>query len=97
MLDEKFQRNASNFAILLEYENLCSFFCFSFCATLFFSLTNALVNVGHSLEEKKVARNEKIKKLLGFSYSKNMANFEVFCCNISSSINLLFLKSDGCR
>ena len=31
---------------------------------------------------------------MGFSYSKNMANFEAFHRNISSSINLLFLKSD---
>ena len=30
----------------------------------------------------------------GFSYSKNMANFEEFQWNISSSINLLFLKSE---
>ena len=29
----------------------------------------------------------------GFSYVKNMANFEGFCWVISSSINLLFLKS----
>ena len=36
MLDEMFQRNASKFAILLEYENPCSFFRFSFRATLFF-------------------------------------------------------------
>ena len=34
------------------------------------------------------------KKLHGFSYSKNIANFEAFHWNISSSINLLFLKSD---
>ena len=33
------------------------------------------------------------KKLFGSSYSKNMANFEAFCQTISSSINLLFLKS----
>ena len=33
------------------------------------------------------------KKLLGFSYSKNMENFAEFCWNISSSINFLFLKS----
>ena len=31
-------------------------------------------------------------KLCGFSYSKNMANFEAFQWNISSSINLLFLR-----
>ena len=29
-----------------------------------------------------------------FSYSKTMAKFEVFCCSISSSINLRFLKSE---
>ena len=46
----------------------------------------ALVNVnidqgpaGHSLGGKnKVARNEKRKNLHGFSYDKNMANFEAF-------------------
>ena len=36
MLDEMLQRNASKFAILLEYENPSSFFRFSFHATLFF-------------------------------------------------------------
>ena len=34
-----------------------------------------------------------MKKVSGFSYSKNMANFEVFHLLISSSINFLFLKS----
>ena len=29
----------------------------------------------------------------GISYSKNVANFVAFRCNISSSIKLLFLKS----
>ena len=37
--------------------------------------------------------DEKRKKLRGFSYSKNMANFEAFCRVISSSINFLFLTS----
>ena len=37
VLDEKLPQNASKFAILLEYENPCSFFHFSFRATLFFS------------------------------------------------------------
>ena len=32
--------------------------------------------------------------LRGFSYSKNMANFEAFRWVISTSLNLLFLKSD---
>ena len=52
-------------------------------------------SVVHSLGGKnKVARNEKRKKLHGFSYSKSIANFEAFRWNISSSINFLFLKSD---
>ena len=64
MLDEMLQRNASNIFIFLEYENPCSFFRFSFPATLFFLLINAQVYVnivGHSLycEKIKVALNEK--------------------------------------
>ena len=43
--------------------------------------------------EIKVVRNEQWKKLSRFSYSKNMTTFEAFCQVISSSINLLFLKS----
>ena len=35
------------------------------------------------------------KTLYRFSYSKSMANSEAFRCNISSSINILFLKSDN--
>ena len=65
MLDEMFQRNASNFAIFLEYENTCMQFF---------------------MNEKQN------KKLHGFSFSKNMANFEAFLQVISSSINPLFLK-----
>ena len=34
------------------------------------------------------------KKICGFLYSKNMANFEALHYVISSSINLVFLKSD---
>ena len=37
MLDEKLKRNASKFAIYLEYENQRVFFRFSFRAALFFS------------------------------------------------------------
>ena len=37
-------------------------------------------------------RNEERKKLSGFSYSKNMANFEAFLWSINLSISLLFLK-----
>ena len=49
LLDEKFQRNASKFAIFYIYENPSSFFRFSFRATLYIYLMNALVYVKHKL------------------------------------------------
>ena len=45
MLEEMFQQNASKCDILLEYENLRSFFRFPFRSTLFFSQMNAQVYV----------------------------------------------------
>ena len=39
-------------------------------------------------------KNKKKTTYMGFSYSKNMANFEALHWNISSSINFLFLKSE---
>ena len=44
-LNEMFQQNASKFAIFYVSENTCSFFRFSFRATLYFCLINALVYV----------------------------------------------------
>ena len=44
------QRNASKFAIILEYENPHSFFRFSFHATLFFSL---MAGAFHLLHKRK--------------------------------------------
>ena len=47
-----------------------------------FPLMNALVYVnidqGIHYGKNQVAQNEKQKKVRGFSYDKNMANFEVF-------------------
>ena len=58
---------------------------------------NALVylNIDQGVHEGKsrVTPNEKRKNLLGFSNTKQIANFEVFCWNISFSENILFLKS----
>ena len=42
----------------------------------------------------KVARNEKRKKLHGFSFSINIANFEAFRWTKKLISNLFFLKSD---
>ena len=42
----------------------------------------------------KNALNEKWKKLRGFSFSINIANFEAFCWTKKLISNLLFLKSD---
>ena len=44
-------------------------------------------------EKDKVARNEKGKKLHGFSYYQNIANFEAFWLDKNFSKNLLFLGS----
>ena len=57
---------------------------------------NALVYVDMAFisEKDKVARNEKRKKLRGFSYYKNMANFEAFWQDKNFSKNLLFLGSE---
>ena len=56
MLDEIFQQNASKFAIILEYENPCSFLSISFRATLSFYLINALVYVDIDQGIHKVKR-----------------------------------------
>ena len=42
----------------------------------------------------KVALNEKRKKLRGFSFSINIANFEAFLSVFKLTKNLFFLKSD---
>ena len=58
---------------------------------------NALVYVnidqGIHKGKLKVARNEKQKKLRGFSFSINMTNFEAFCRTKRLISNLFFLKS----
>ena len=58
---------------------------------------NALVYVdidrGIHKGKLKVARNEKRKKLSGFSFSINIANFEAFCWTKKLISNLFFLKS----
>ena len=80
VLNEKFQRNASKFAI---------FYVFQSC----FLLGLCRHRPGHSLGEKnKVVRNEKRKKLHEFSYAKNLANFEAFRWNFSSSTNPQIVK-----
>ena len=44
----------------------------------------------------KVALNEKRKKLRGFSFSINIANFEAFCWTKKLISHLFFLKSEVC-
>ena len=63
-----------------------------------FPLTNALVYVnidqGIYKGKMKVALNEKRKKLHGFSFSINIANFEAFLSVFKLTKNPLFLKSE---
>ena len=53
---------------------------FFFISNNFIFFPNECPGLCHSVisEKDKVARNEKRKKLYGFSYSKNIANFEAF-------------------
>ena len=56
------QQYSSKFAILFEYKNPRSFLCFSFRATLCFSLAYVDIDQGINYGENKVARNEKQTK-----------------------------------
>ena len=56
---------------------------------------NVNIDQGIHKGKSKVVRNEKGKKLRGFSYTQNIANFEVFRWNISLSAHLFFLKSES--
>ena len=53
------------------------------------------VNIDQGIHKKKLknARNEKRKKLHGFSFSINIANFEAFLWTKKLISNLFFLKS----
>ena len=79
----------------MEKENPCSFFRLEL---LLFPLMNALVYVnidqGIHKGKMKVALNENRKKLRGFSFSINIANFEAFLLVFKLTKNPLFLKSD---
>ena len=54
------------------------------------------VNIDQGIHKgkMKVALNEKRKKLHGFSFSINIANFEAFLSIFKLTKNLFFLKSD---
>ena len=99
VLDEKFHRNASKFAIFHIYENPKMLFPF-FISCYFIFFPNECHGLwrhrpGHLLgENAKYHEMKNRKSNIGFSYIWNMANFEVFCQVISSLINLLFLKSE---
>ena len=74
------------------------FFLFFISSNFEFSLMNALVYVdidrGIHKGKLKNALNEKRKKLRGFSFSINMANFEAFRRTKKLISNFFFLKSD---
>ena len=74
------------------------FFSFFIQSNFHFPLMNALVYVdidqGIHKGKMKVALNEKRKKLRGFSFSINIANFEAFLSVFKLTKNPLFLKSE---
>ena len=95
MLDEMTQQNASKCAIFYIYENPKLLFPFFISCYLIFFPNECHHRPGQSLGKKVNLHEMKNgKSNFGFSYIKNMANFEAFHWVISSSINLLFLKSD---
>ena len=51
------------------------------------------IDQGINKGKLKVARNEKQKKLGGFSFSIDIANFEAFCRTKKLISSLFFLKS----
>ena len=80
------------FAMLWKKKTYVLFFVFHLD-----QLMNALVYVdidqGICKGKMKVALNEKQKKVRGFSFSINMANFEAFLSVFKLTKNPLFLKS----
>ena len=62
---------------------------------IYFSHCFAYVDIDQGIHKGKikVALNEKRKKLRGFSFSKNIANFEAFLSVFKLNKNPLFLKS----
>ena len=57
-------------------------------------IQNVDIDQGIHKGKMKVALNEKRKKLCGFSFSINIANFEAFLSVFKLTKNPLFLKSD---
>ena len=100
MLSKIFQLSASKLTIFHTKESKCSFCLFFISYNFTFSLMNALVyddiDQGIHKGKMKVALNEKQKKLCGFSFSMNIANFEVFLSVFKLTKNPLFLKSAVC-
>ena len=76
------RRNASKFAIFIEKKNPCSFFRFSF--------REVKIDQGIHKGKLKNALNEKRKKLFGFSFSINIANFEAFLRTKNVDLKPLF-------
>ena len=91
MLNLMLQRNASKFAIFLEKINVVFLF---FISCYFIFPPNECPGLCRHREKNNVAKNEKQKKLHGFSFSINIANFEAFRWTKKLISNLFFLKSE---
>ena len=99
MLDEMLQQNTSKFAIFLEYENPYSFFHFSFCTTLFFSLMNAGCTKWKTKKKIWVCVFQKYGKfwsiLVGhFIKHKPLISEECRCRTMGGNIDLFGLRKE---
>ena len=94
-----FLQNPSNFSIFIVKENPHSFFSFFILCNFEFYPMNVLVyvDIDQGIYKVKFAWNEKQKKRGGFSFSINMANFEVFRQNKKFSQTSFFWKVEDVK
>ena len=84
--------NLTAIGFYFSFHALCDFFSFNFCCLLF-PLINALV-----YDNKEIWKKKKERKVCFCFLFQKRQKFGIFWSiwwNISSSINLIFLKSDG--
>ena len=95
MLDKKFQRNASKFAICYKYKNPKLLFPFFIWCNFMFLPNECPDRPGHSLGKNiKLHEMKNGKSNFGFLYLQNMAYFEPFRWKFLSSINSEIGRSD---
>ena len=102
VLNEMLCRNASKFAIFLEYESPNRYFHFELVLWILIQWMPWFMSKYRPGYPQVIAAWSKVEmknetNYFGFLYSKNMANFEVFVWSFSLSTNPEILRSDFLR